>query len=121
MNCKFKLCENGSTPTGFVYFCEQCGRMTAPTPHPPERVYANCRANGFGDWVARQLTRIGITKERVAWAWAWSGFVEPECGCGERQEVLNHSKAGRLAMRAIENFTANYRRIPLYYWRRFFG
>lgn len=58
--------------------CVRCGR---PSRHAQHR--RTCRP-GLGDRVAAGLSAVGITKERV------SALVGRDCGCQERQELLNH-------------------------------
>jgi len=79
--------------------CRQCGRRVVTK---SKKITAACRASsryqaahaailagrdpravGLGDWVARGLEAVGITKARVS---RWLGR---DCGCGRRQAALN--------------------------------
>lgn len=42
----------------------------------------------LGDWVERQLAKIGVTPERYAYAKTQFG-LPPDCKCKERKEWLN--------------------------------
>jgi hypothetical protein len=88
MNCTFR--HLSTEPTGkHRYRCVSCGRETAPTASPADRVFAKCRrkSRGLGDWVAWLLGLIGITKRRAQAVARAVG--RQSCGCGERQEKLN--------------------------------
>lgn len=50
---------------------------------PSHEAYPRPRGVGFGDWVARGLSAVGITKERV------SAAMGGDCGCDKRQEAMN--------------------------------
>ncbi len=88
MNCTFR--HLSTTDTGkHRYHCVSCGRETAPTASPADRVFAKCRRQrrGLGDWVAWLLSLVGITKQRAN---AVARAIGREsCGCAERQERLN--------------------------------
>lgn len=57
--------------------CADCGRLTAPTASPPERIFARCPAKprGLGDVVAA--------------AAEWIGMRRPCRGCKRRRRLLN--------------------------------
>lgn len=88
MNCTFRLLSTDAAGK-HRYRCVRCGRETAPTSHPPEKVHARCRrqSRGLGDWVAWLLAAVGITKRRAQAVARAMG--KESCGCAERQEKLN--------------------------------
>lgn len=70
--------------------CRVCGAAVS-APH----VRRNCGyqpAPGLGDYVAKALDAIGITKTRV------EDVVGGPCGCGERQAAMNAAGAKWLGM-----------------------
>lgn len=80
MLCQFTPVE---TPSGLIFVCSRCGRRTGKRKSREERVVAQCRKPGLGDYVARGLSLVGITKKRVA------SVLGQDCGCDQRQEQLN--------------------------------
>lgn len=80
---------------GDKWRCETCGRtVTARSEKPPAAV---CRGpRGLGDMVADGLASVGITKERVQ-AVASAVGIE-DCGCEERQAILNRIGSEFLGM-----------------------
>ena len=88
MICTFRRLS--TEPTGkHRYRCVRCGRDTAPTSHPADKVFAKCRrtTRGLGDWLAWLLAAIGVTKRRAQAVARAMG--KESCGCAERQEKLN--------------------------------
>jgi hypothetical protein len=67
-----------------IWLCVICGRTaTVRGDEPP---VAECKVPlkpGLGDYVARWLSWLGITKERV------SALAGGDCGCAKRAEKLN--------------------------------
>lgn len=83
MNCTWLELESPNEAGRRRVKCECCGFVTAPTPHPPEKIHRKCGCIGLGDNVSEVLAAYGITKERVS---RWLGR---RCKCPERQAKLN--------------------------------
>lgn len=87
-----------------TYRC-RCGRVVV-TPHPPDRIDANCRITRLGDRVEYWLTRFGITGARWSRWMAYLQLTTPPpsevcCdGCDRRRERLNRISDDLAAWRA---------------------
>jgi hypothetical protein len=72
--------------------CIRCNLVTAPTPHPHDRIKAKCKAypfwHEFGHWLALILAAVGVTKDRYVWLKSRAG-LQAKCGCQQREERLN--------------------------------
>ena len=62
--------------------CRVCGASVS-APHVRRNCGTPPSPPGLGDYVARALSAIGITEERV------SAVIGRPCGCSERAEKLN--------------------------------
>lgn len=84
MTCNWEGLTKGSK-------CRECGyELKRDYAKPPIR---NCLSpwkppEKLGDWTERQLTAIGITKDRYKEAKAKFGLA-PECNCDSRINTLN--------------------------------
>lgn len=76
--CDFTISEDS------VATCRRCSFAYRTIETDPARIHRKCTKAGLGDWVARKLEAVGITKKRYA---KWRGLKE--CGCDGRQEWLN--------------------------------
>ncbi len=76
--------------------CTQCGYAIAPgvrrqcKPGVEPRAFKRLQRQpeGLGDWVERQLKKIGVTEDRWGEAKAMVG-LDPSCGCATRRAWLN--------------------------------
>jgi hypothetical protein len=75
-----QLCRNRGTTLNAVIECVARSDGDILTVDPLHPSYPR---HGLGDMVADGLAAVGITKERV------SALVGRDCGCQQRQELLN--------------------------------
>lgn len=69
--------------------CTRCKlTITVPLSIQVETLKAACAKHGLGDWVERQLSRVGITRARYLAVKQWLGLA-PVCNCEQRKAIIN--------------------------------
>lgn len=94
-----------------------CGFISKPTPHPHDRIFAECnrwpKCHELGHWLALILEAFFLTKRSWLRLKMLCGF-KPVCGCQKREESLN--TLGKRLAALVAAFWAASRALLLRAW-----